>query len=201
MFCSVCGQPIPDRSTFCSVCGTPVAPAGYANPQAQLQAQYQFQKNALRQGEIQALNSVIHFFSRLKSTFDEYKVVSEKAAHYACGAKAALIVWGTIIFTIGMLVLGLSGGSDVATSSIMAFLLPGSAMIVGGIFMQVNNRKKYAQYSKRQQELAAILNGYYQQYPDCPVGIDYCDPKTLNNIMSILQSGRADTIKEAISLL
>ncbi len=197
MFCSVCGQKVPDHSTFCSLCGASVAPTTYPNAQAQLQAQYQVQKNAIRQSEIQELNSVIQYFARFRGLFDEFTSVSSQVEHYGRGAKAALIVWGAIILTFGLLIFG--GSGELAAG--MVFLLPGSAMIVGGILMKVNNRKKYAYYTQRQQELAGQMMDAYDQYPNCPVGPEYCFPAILDLLMDILQSGRADTIKEAINLL
>ncbi len=207
MFCSSCGKQIPDNSTFCSGCGAQVGPImqaqvvptqnwGAPDP---LQSQFQMQKNAVRQSEIQSMQQTIQYFMQKKDVFDEYDAVSTLVQHYAQGASSALIVWGSIIATIGLF--SLSGGPSVWAFSFLFLLFPGIMMIVGGILLKVNCRKKYAYYQERYDALSQELYDHYTRYPNCPVGPEYCNPDILYSILSVLESGRADTIKESINLL
>ncbi len=214
MFCSKCGQQIPDNSTFCSACGNQVsgssnvavstpAPTTNYDYNAQMQVQFQMQKNAVRQSEMQSLNNAIQYFFQKKAQFDEFDAVSELVNYYSRGAKSGLIVWGAIIASFGLVFLAGAGsiGFSELMMGIVMFLVPGSAMIFGGILMKKNNRRKFAYYQQRYAELSQELYDYYARYPDCPVGPEYVNPDILCVIMDVLESGRADTVKESLNLL
>ncbi len=198
MFCSKCGQQIPDNSVFCRSCGAQIAQGQTFDAAQQLQNQYMMQKNAIRQSEIQALDQTIHYFYAKKPAFDELKYAAWKVRYYGRGAKSGLIVWGAIISVIALLMLI---GEGPVAAALLAFLLPGQLMILGGILMKVNNRVKYKRYLQRYDALFEELYHYYIQYPNCPVGYEFFDDEILTAIMDTLQSGRADTVKEALDLL
>ena len=193
MFCPSCGQQIADGSAFCSVCGkstTNVAPAPVID--------YQAQKQAVRQSEIKALGQALDHFNQKREEFTEYDCVCELVNHYAQGAKGALLVWGIIIATAGILMLMVP---EAFLGALIAFVVPGGAMIFGGIMMKVKNRKNYAYFQQEYARLSEELYNHYVSYPNCPVGPEYANPEILEIILGVLQSGRADTIKEAINLL
>ena len=50
-------------------------------------------------------------------------------------------------------------------------------------------------------ELAQELTQHFRAYGYCPVGPEYTNPSILQQIMSVIQSGRAETPKEAINVL
>ncbi|MEE1198055.1 MAG: zinc ribbon domain-containing protein [Acutalibacteraceae bacterium] len=191
MYCNNCGTLVPDGTSFCGNCGANVA--GGAPTQIQ---QFQNQKNAIRQSEMAELENAIGYFGQKRDLFKEYDLVSDLVVEFAGGAKKSLIVWGAIIFVVGMIALcgGGGGGS-------LFFVLPGAAMIAGGILMQVNNKKKYQQYLDEYVRISGELMDYYNAYPNCPVGAEYSNPDILESILGVLKSGRADTIKESINLL
>lgn len=200
MFCQNCGTQIADGVAFCSNCGASVngavaAPAPVAP--APNVYDYQMQKNAIRQGEIDSLQRTMDYFMQKKDTYEMYDAVCTLVNYYAGGAKKSLLVWGAIIATFGFFAAGMgAGGAGVA-----AFIIPGAAMIVGGILMQVNNRKKYAYYQEQYAELSQELYDHYMSYPNCPIGPEYSNPEIIALIMEVLRSGRADTIKESINVL
>ncbi len=199
MFCSNCGRQIPDNSLFCNECGNSVSSNVTSNPIAQMENQFQMQKNAIRQSEIQALEQALTYFSQKIGVFNEYDAVSNYVDYYRRGAKSGLIVWGAILSTLGFL-LAISDVS-IAIYAILIFLLPGTVMILGGILMKINNRKKLNLYTQRYYQLSIELSEFYAQYPNCPVGREYINPNILAVVMRVLKSGRADTIKEAINLI
>ena len=157
------------------------------------------QKNAMRQSEIQALNQAIAYFSKKKDTFDKYDASSTLVTYYARGARSGLIVWGAIITVLGLIIL--TGGKRVLGPACLAFILPGVLMITGGILMKVMNRRNFRRYQQMNFQLSQELYDYYSRYPNCPVGLEYVNPDILQVIMSVLTSGRADTIKESLNLL
>ena len=201
MFCPNCGQQLTDGASFCMHCGTNIASLATPVQAAQPVIDFQAQKNSIRQSEITALAQTREYFSRKKNQFDEYDLVCDLVNYYSRGAKSSLLVWGCIILTFGLLgLLATLGGGGGTTGILIAAVIPGIVMMVGGILMKVNNRKKYAHFQSEYARLSQELYEYYMGYPNCPVGPEYANPDILDIIMGILQSGRADTIKESINL-
>lgn len=191
MYCNNCGTLVPDGTSFCGNCGANVA--GGAPTQIQ---QFQNQKNAVRQSEMTELENAIGYFGQKRDLFKEYDLVSDLVVEFAGGAKKSLLVWGIIISVLGLIALVGGGGAGS-----LFFVLPGAAMIAGGILMQVNNKKKYAYFLDEYVRISGELMDYYNAYPNCPVGAEYSNPEILESILGVLKSGRADTIKESINLL
>ncbi len=195
MFCPHCGQQVADGAAFCTVCGKSLTAAPAPTPVVDFQAQ----KNAIRQSEISALTKALQYFSQKRDEFTEYDCVCELVNHYAKGAKGSLLVWGCIITTVGLLTM--LAGPEAMLGALIGFVTPGAAMIFGGIMMKVKNRKNYQYFQDEYARLSQELYDHYVNYPDCPVGPEYANPEILEIILGVLQSGRADTIKEAINLL
>ena len=216
MFCFKCGAQLPDGAGFCSSCGASLN-GGASSPQApvmdyqaqmqmqQMQAQqYQMQKNSIRQSEIASLSHCYDHFNLKRETFQEYDKVGARVNYYARGAKSALIVWGAIICAFNLFILmGFAASEPPASLVFMCLigLLAGGAMIFGGVMMKVKNKKNRALVESEYVRLAQELNDHYNAYPNCPVGAEYANPEILELIMNTLNSGRADTIKEAINVL
>ncbi len=192
MFCPHCGQQVADGAAFCTACGKSVA----STPAPMID--FQAQKNAIRQSEIGSLTQALQHFNQKRDEFTEYDYVCELVNHYAKGAKGSLLVWGIIIATAGILMLM---APDAFLGALIGFVIPGSAMIFGGIMMKVKNRKNYQYFQNEYARLSQELYDHYVSYPNCPVGPEYANPEILEIILGVLQSGRADTIKEAINLL
>ena len=203
MFCPFCGATVADGAAFCSTCGKSLSAQPSVAVQAPPITDYQAQKNAVRQSEINALDNGLRYFMQKKDDFDAYDMVCELVNYYAGGAKSSLLVWGCIIATFGIigLLAAASGGGAALLGMFLAFLLPGGMMIAGGILMKINNRKKYAYYQQEYANLSQSLYEHYLGYPNCPVGPEYVNPEILSLVMGILQSGRADTIKESLNIL
>lgn len=185
------------------------APAYQAPVQNQTPADYQYQMNALRNSEMNALSAAWNYFAQLRGRYQEYDRVCKQVMYYARGAKNALLIWGSIALGIGLFfALGFATDPDargsvleLALPFLCIFGIPGLLMIGGGILMKVNNRRKLAKYQKQYVELVRELCGYYAAYPGCPVGMEYSNPDTIAYIMKLLQSGRAYTIRDGINLM
>lgn len=211
MFCFKCGAQLPDGAGFCSSCGaslnggapSPQAPVMDYQAQMQMQAQqFQVQKNSVRQSEIASLTHCYEYFNQKRDTFRKYDMVNDRLSYYLRGAKSALIVWGAIIASLGLIgFAGLKDDASFGIGMIVMFFIPGAAMIAGGVLMKVNNKKKCRHYESEYIRLSKELNDHYNAYPMCPVGAEYANPEILEIILNVLNSGRADTIKEAINVL
>ena len=213
MFCPKCGSQIPDGAGFCSSCGNavnaaPVPAAPAVDYQAMMQAQmmqaqqFQMQKSAVRQSEINALTNVYNYFNAKRSEFQQYDHVCERLNHFSRGARGALMVWGIIILVFGAFMsMGAIAGEIPIAVPLFVFVFPGAAMLTGGILLKKNNKRQCAHYQAEYLRLSQELNDYYAAYPQCPVGAEYANPEILELILGVLNSGRADTIKEAINVL
>lgn len=200
MFCPHCGSQVADGVAFCSNCGGNLNAVTQVQPQVQQPAyDYQAQKQAVRESEIKSLASVLAHFNQKRDEFEYYDAVCVLVNHYAQGAKKSLIVWGAIIASMGI-ICALAEASA-AIDGLIAFIIPGAAMIAGGILMQIKNRKNQEYYNAEYARLSEELYNHYLAYPNCPVGPEYVSPDILELIMEVMQSGRADTIKESINLL
>ena len=201
MFCPFCGTKVMDGASFCTNCGKNLAGA------AQQAAQYQAQKEAIRNSESTALYSAIQHFSAKTAQFDEYDRLCTDLNEFAKGTSNALIVWGAILFhfgitlTLGLLSDGTEGGAAGAAVFALLFALPGLLMILGGILIKVNHGKKYRRALEQYAALSRELLEHYNGYPNCLVGPEYSNPRILAAVYQTLRSGRADTVKESLNLV
>lgn len=209
MFCSRCGRENFDGSAFCSACGAELkggmgnmnsAPALDYNAQMMQAQQYQMQKNMIRQGEMELLARVYEHFNIKRGTFQEYDRVGAQLSRYLRGAKSGLLVWGIIVTTLSSW-LTLACIQSEAVVVPLIFLFIGAGMLTGGIMMKVNNRKQCRRYEAEYIRLSEELNEHYMAYPQCPVGAEYSNPEIIEVIMGVIDSGRADSIKEAINVM
>lgn len=198
MFCSKCGSVIAADSSFCQKCGAEVIQQDFENQQVEIR-QLKTQQKALREAEIDAINSAIVFFTRKKSEYEDYEEAKLYVEYYSLGANSKLLVWGILTAILGFVLLSMD--AILVSMGILLFFLPSLLMILGGILMKVNNRVKYNRYIKQRDNLYKVLKDFYATYPDCPVGFEYSNPETLSAIRECILSGRADSIKESLNLL
>ena len=216
MYCPECGNQVIDGANFCNKCGKKLPqpevsaqPAVTAQPEipvqaaepAQPTADYQAQKNAIRQSEMQALYAAQNYFGQKLPQFQAYDNACARVNHYIRGAKSALIVWGGIVTGIALLLLAASElSSEVVVPAVVLFLFPGLLMIFGGIMMKVANKRNLARSKEEYARLSVELCYHYINYPNCPVGPEYANPYILQHLLNCLQSGRVNTIQESINL-
>ena len=202
MFCPYCGATVVDGASFCATCGKQVVAAPVASNIAEAQAQqYQMQKAVARKAEIDSMTNALSYFAQKEDVFNEYDHVCQQVNYYGRGAKGALLVWGCILATIGLLFAAIFSENEPESMPVAyIFLFPGILMIIGGILMKVNNHRKFAHYKEKYGYLSTELYHHYIAYPECPVGPEYANPQVLRYLINLMQSGRADTVKESIQL-
>lgn len=201
MFCQKCGFQMDDNSKFCPQCATPVA-GNFVAVNQQAVYNYQAEKNAIRQSETEVVVNAYNHFSQKQAAFDEYDQVTRSISYYRRKSAVPMIVWGCILlvpaifFSIMLLI------SDVDYFPICIFLmLPGAALLAGGIAKLFSIRKKIASLEQRYAQLSVDIYNHYLNCPNCPVGPEYINPKALYKIITVLRSGRADTVKESINVI
>jgi len=194
MFCYHCGSRIPDGDMFCSACGNAVG------------QNFQSQKAQVRQSELGVLTEAFGYFSEKKMQYDRYDEVCRQLQQTARGSSNALIIWGAILSVFAMLVL-LVGSENTMEEDIVPLVLFGVlpmlgsiAMVVGGILKKVSHARRVEELRLSYMQLSVELFGHFANYPTCPIGAEYTNPAIISYLMSLIQSGRADTVKESLNL-
>ena len=175
---------------FCSYCGTKIV----FEREAPLNATQAFADN--RSAALDEITRIMdHFepvaddFRRVDAVNDEINFLSHKSYAGVIGAGIVILIIGIIIMLCG----GIPVGIAVLIVAIVLFVVPG---------VQKNNDQQTIENLKEEKrELSRLLFDKYNEYPNCPVGIEYCRSDVLYDLYEYLRKGRAETIKEAINLL
>lgn len=208
MYCVNCGAMLSDGSKFCSACGQ----ATGANHQQRF---YRDERLQMRSAEIAELDRLIAYFSQKQELFDEYDRVNRQVDYYNRARTHGLLVFGIILTVVSALLSGLglsctcshltqgnsSGPEALLYIIFVPLLLAGIIMIVLGIVFKKSFDSSAAKTRARFEELTNELYAFYLACPDCTVGCEYVNPSNLAAIRATLQSGRANTIEDAINLL
>ena len=199
MFCNHCGAQNPDGALFCSACGQSVSGGVQINIHQQINNRQQ-----VRAAELAEMERMLRYFSQKGEQYAEYDRLAQQMVRLSKGKHYSLLVWGIIIAVFGSLIyFGTFSQMDNVQKGVLAvaLLVPGAAMIVGHVFYAKYFDGNRARAVQRFNEVGAELTAHYQHYGLCSVGAEYTNPANLSVIYDTLQSGRADTIKEAINIL
>jgi hypothetical protein len=162
-------------------------------------------RHSLRNREIEELGRMISYFSQKSDQYAEYDSVCQKMDRIAKGKRCALLVWGIIITVLGLIcTLAYTASQESVASLLYALLLvalPGIGMIIGYIFYSRSFDKNTTIITNRYYELSEELYQHYLSYGICLIGPEYTNPSNLQTILSTIQSGRADTTKDALNVL
>lgn len=216
MYCSYCQNLLADDAAFCSRCGKSVAhPAVQPDVITEVQPmpQYQMQRETIRNSELSLLNNLMQHFSKKQASYDLYDDVCDKVNRYARGCSNALLIWGIIVLSlasiIGLVILGdvldyglfdedVFGGLIVY---VMLLLGPGAMMLTGGILKKVHTRRRLNFFVSQHTALSHELHQHYMSYPNCPIGPEFCNPRNIYKLYTMVLSGRTDTLKESLNHL
>lgn len=200
MFCNYCGRENPDGVKYCNYCGQLItAQKGAAQETDSFQ-----QRKKTRNSELIELERMIRHFSEKTATYAEYDRLGEYIRKTAKGKHHSLLVWGIIVLVFGAGIMGMiqrNTSSNMMVLLSVVSLLPGVGMIVGYVFYSRNFDKNIYNAVNRYEELSEELYAHYEAYGACSVGAEYTNPANLQEIRATIESGRADTIKEAINIL
>lgn len=196
MFCSNCGKENADGAKFCNSCGATLA--------IDVNQSAHGQRQQTRNSEIMEIDRMIRYFSQKSEQYKEYDELGDFLTRYTKGKHYTLLIWGIILVVLGLIVIGaIVNTSGTGSTAVLAciLLLPGAGMIVGHIFYAKNFDNKMSYSLARYAELSQELLDHYNNYGICSVGAEYTNPANLSVIKATIESGRADTIKEAINIL
>ena len=214
MYCQNCGEKIIEieGARFCRRCGRPVETQRKNKQTTQRDVTQQKPRNEvnqranIRQQETAELQKMIRYFSQKSDQYREYDRLAYIMNPTNRNAPISLLIWGIICGFAGIALWSLSlSAKEYYTFTLRVtaiFLLLGCAVLMGMYFVYSKSRKKeYEKNSVRFEELSNELYRHYQNYGYCLVSAEYTNPENLKAILQTIESGRADTIKEAINIL
>jgi uncharacterized Zn finger protein (UPF0148 family) len=209
MYCPNCGTALTDDAIFCIKCGKRVpddSAQSVPAPTEQPAQTYHEQKYEVRKNELSTLNNLIEYFSQKQASYDRYDEACAMLNRLSRGASNALLIWGGIVLGIFIITIlcVFSDPTDLFTEifvSVVFLLLPGGAMLTGGILKKTRHRHLYYQYQYQYIELSQGLHQHFFDYPDCPIPPECTNPRILAKLQQIIVSGRSDTIKQGLNNL
>ena len=161
------------------------------------------QRMSIRKSEMDEMQRMINYFSQKSAEYDEYDRVCELLDPNLYRKRGGLLAWGILFALLSILFFVIAAYSKESAFIITALvILIGAALMIMGYVLSSNARaRNYAYVCRRFDELSDELYTYYKQYGSCMVSAEYTNPANLLAIYEVMNSGRADTIKEAINIL
>lgn len=157
-------------------------------------------KATIRNNDLMQLDNMISYFYHKQDKYDAYDHIAKQMAPLLRLSKAPLI-WGIILCSFALFFLMVARDEDAF------YPFAGILALAGGGLMTlffVRNGLRYSKLNATTMSLCALsseLLQHYYGYPSCPIGPQYSNPKTLQAIKRTILSGKADTIKDALSVL
>lgn len=224
MFCQYCGAQLPDDAAFCPNCGKPVAakettPASASTPCVENAYQSPLKQRVdVRVTESAELSKMMGYFSEKQDKYQKFDELVKKFAHIVASKRVPLLVWGIILLTMGFITLiaqfsdlarvvyGASGtyilNNKYMGIVLVLFNLVGAAcMIAGFIINSVNRNRSFNNCLNELRDISKELYEHYDAYGTCIVSVEYTNPEVLGAILNTIESGKADTAKEALNIL
>ena len=192
MFCQKCGNQINSNAEFCPKCGKPLSPQ--ANASGRVSSVQQRQQ--IRQDELDEIDKMINYFSKKQNQYDEYDDVCIRLNPNYIKMRIWLPILGIVMGFFGIL--------NLANRSFLygTFFTLEAIGLVFTFILNIRARHKNSIVStKRYYDLSDELYQHYLNYGSCFVSPDYSNPSNLIAIKQTIQSGRADTITDALNIL
>lgn len=203
MFCANCGNKLSEGAIFCPTCGQKVGGAIARSAEAYEGSSRQEQRTKTKED----LLTVFGFFDQKEAEYDEYnrlyKEVSSPNNNSGCGmffvyAAFAFALWVGLEILYGRITKEPKEFDSVF--SIIFAVLSIATMIVIAVAANRSYKKKIDFKRARISELDQELRAHYKAYGDCPIGYEYTDPHVIKTLYKLVESGRCDTIKEALNM-
>lgn len=197
-FCPECGAQIQQGIKFCSKCGAQLIKEN-DDFETQYSKQERMERHRVFNVKLEA-KRVYDYFMEKKSWFDELVALTIERNNAKLPRRWFALwlfpIWGCAFM------LDKGGTTEVIGWILEAFFI---VMFIVGIIRRKKKKDdldvRFAEIEIRSTALCNMIADYYDQYEDCPIGIDYIWPQDLTFITSCIMEGRADSFKEALNLL
>lgn len=214
-YCTNCGTQLVNTASFCSNCGqvlggvnTPARQSANVFPTMRV-VQDAF---AVREQNLNEIGRLLQYFGAKQNLYDEYESLQAQVEKLAPPQDPNMGWLGRWLkfysknllpfYLVGLLMLGaltaFSAGGSGASAGLI-WLVIGAVILVRMIKKRQNRKETIDQCYQRINAIAVELNDYYHAFGPCIVGYEFSNPRILYSIGQMIQSGRADTIKEAIN--
>lgn len=199
MFCSNCGKEITENSKFCPHCGSAV------NQIEETKTRDVAQGNGL----LDKLSDCKIYFSQISALYDFHRIGSKLINNTVWIKKVnSKFTEGIICLLLGVITFIPTFKYIIENEWVPLIFLWEVVIaeivfaIVGGVMTLIYKKHKstIAFYKEKMPVIDGKIADYYNKYSDCPISIEYSDPNTIERIISYLNSGRAENIKEAINV-
>lgn len=201
MYCLHCGEKILDGANYCINCAQKVTA-----PNPLMMNSGINQRAQQRQEELNECYRMLNYFSHKANEYDILDRVQWRLNHQNYNSPTALLVVGIIACLIGLGFLcysaskGRNYGQDYFILA-MINLISGVVLLSIYVIVSIERKNNLERDRKDSEKLINELGQYYMNYGYCLVSIEYTNPSALYSIKTVIESGRADTIKEAINVL
>lgn len=164
----------------------------------------------MEQTPIQQLHEAYSYFFRKINLYRDYNNKCEQLSRMenakpsylmGCGVAVAIVVVASI--PVGFIFGALFNSIDAAFTGVQVCIVAAIiAMILINKRKANKNQNAILEVKYQAGRLEKEIEKYYREYPgQCPVHIAYSHPETIAQLCSYLETGRADSLKEALNLM
>ena len=197
MFCQNCGKEVSEETKFCPSCGNAINQASSKN------------ENKEGAGLLNELKKYYEHFSKLSDVYNLYRIGNSLTNDLDWQKKVkSNLIAGWIFFIIGTLGFIITLIPTIQSEGILLiafwqlFIFEIVFSIVGLVFIIKNKKRKATLkfYTDNLPIFSQKISDHYQKLPNCSLPIEYTDSTIIPQLISLLDSKRADNLKEAINL-
>lgn len=199
MFCQNCGNEISDNGKFCPACGAAVN-----------QIEVKKESAVSNQKDLTgSLRDCLSHFSKISEIYNFRRTGLNLINNTVWRKKVnSNFTVGFIFFILGIVTFIPTFKAVVDSEWVLIIFLWEVLLaeivsaVVGGISALIYGKHKETIkfYETKISVMERKIEEHYNLYENCPLAIEYTAPDTINTLISYLNSGRAENLKEAINL-
>lgn len=208
-FCTKCGTQMEDDVNFCPKCGTA---SNSANQVVNVESKTEVSEKD-SSSIVAKLKELHSYFSEIGNAYNIFDngigIINDAEWRKTVNKRYKMSVAGIICWILTaifvLMIVRNYGFHRFGTVIILAFLA--IVVLSCGIVFSIqgkgfkNHKKALDFYDKNVPIAQKQIQEHYAKLENCPLGIDYTSPSTIERLVYYLNSHRADSLKEAINVL
>ena len=151
------------------------------------------------------LKSAYDYFALKTNEYTEYDNLFQKALETYKMKLIPLLVWGIVIIVASIFFYffndSFKGNVELQKIVVIINVIGGSVMIIFFIINAATKKNRILKYITRINDITNSLRIHYTDYDKCMVGMEFTNPNNLNAIIMMIESGKANSVKEALNNL
>lgn len=201
MYCKNCGINIYE-SNFCHACGTASeATTTSANNPPLAHERVNISK---RESLVDSFAEYASIYSGTRADYDRLVAMQDYISTTSARMlRRRSIFWSIVCFLPALLMISLifDGDSKATLQMMIIPILMFSLPLIIVIISRINKKAKIERYKRETGVIIGRLHDHYNSVNNNLVAFEYADPYTLQSIIELFRTGRADTLKEAVNIL